>query len=86
MSLSAKLEEVLHGGALVLRLVRSKPVRAGDPGTSGFDSCLFLHVCKRRREGMAPVRKTGSLRSKWVRSPPLAPVGPMIQWLGCPPV
>ena len=29
--------------------------------------------CKRRREGMAAVRKTDAPRSQWVRSPPLAP-------------
>lgn len=33
-------------------------------------------ICKRRRKGMAPVRKTGALRSQWVRSPPLAPMVP----------
>ena len=50
-----------------------KPVNVRDPGTSGVRLLPLPPDCKRRREGMAPVRKTGARKSQWVRSPPLAP-------------
>ena len=64
------LEEVSHGGTLVLKTSQCQ--------RSWHKRVRLLSLppfCKRRREGMAPVRKTEALRSQWVRSPPLAPVG-----------
>ena len=68
LSLSAKLEEVFHGGTLVLKTSQCQRSWHKRVRLLSLPPC-----CKRRREGMAPVRKTGALRSQWVRSPPLAP-------------
>lgn len=62
------MEEMFHGGTLVLKTSQCQ--------RSWHKRVRLLSLppsCKRRREGMAPVRKTGALWSQWVRSPPLAP-------------
>ena len=61
---------MLHGGALVLKTSQCQRSWHKRVRLLSLPPC-----CKRRREGMAPVRKTEALRSQWVRFPSLAPVG-----------